>query len=78
LTKDLQGNSIAYPLEGFTTYDASVGVAGDAWTVSLYGQNLSDERAELYANARQWYKAVTFNRPRTVGLSFGYRFSGDK
>ena len=76
LTKDLQGNSIAYPLEGFTTYDASIGVAGDAWTVSLYGQNLSDERAELYANARQWYKAVTVNRPRTVGLSFGYRFSG--
>jgi outer membrane receptor protein involved in Fe transport len=76
LTKDLQGNSIAYPLEGFTTYDASVGVSGDAWTISLYGQNLSDERAELYANARQWYKAVTFNRPRTVGLSFSYRFSG--
>lgn len=75
LTKDLQGNSIAYDLAAYTTYDASVGVAADAWTVQLYGQNLSDERAELYANARQWYKAVTVNRPRTIGLSFSYKFT---
>jgi iron complex outermembrane recepter protein len=78
LTRDLQGNSIAYDLEGFTTYDASIGVAADAWTVQLYGQNLSDERAQLYANARQWYKAVTVNRPRTLGLSFSYKFSGNE
>jgi outer membrane receptor protein involved in Fe transport len=76
LTKDLQGNSIAYDLAAYTTYDASIGVSTDAWQVQLYGQNLSDERAELYANARQWYKAVTINRPRTIGLSFGYKFSG--
>ena len=75
LTKDLQGNSIAYDLDGFTTFDASVGVSTDAWQVQLYGQNLSDERAQLYANARQWYKAVTVNRPRTIGLSFSYKFT---
>src|SRR5262249_29256970 len=78
LTKDLQGNSIAYDLEGFTTYDAAIGVSGDVWSVQLYGQNLGDERAQLYANARQWYKAVTVNRPRTLGLSFNYRFSGSE
>jgi outer membrane receptor protein involved in Fe transport len=76
LTLDLQGNSIAYELPAFTTYDAALGIAKDAWVVSVYGENLSDERAQLYANYRQWYKAVTTNRPRTFGLRFSYRFSG--
>jgi outer membrane receptor protein involved in Fe transport len=76
LTLDLQGNSIAYELPAFTTYDASIGVGKDAWVVTAYGENLSDERAQLYANYRQWYKAVTTNRPRTFGLRFTYNFSG--
>jgi iron complex outermembrane recepter protein len=76
LTLDLQGNSIAYELPAFTTYDAALGVSKDAWVVQAYGENLSDERAQLYANYRQWYKAVTTNRPRTFGLRFSYRFSG--
>jgi outer membrane receptor protein involved in Fe transport len=75
LTKDLQGNSIAYDLPSYTTYDASIGLSADAWLVQLYGANLTDERAALYANARQWYKAVTVNRPRTIGLSFSYKFT---
>jgi outer membrane receptor protein involved in Fe transport len=78
LTKDLQGNSIAYDLASFTTYDAAVGVSTDDWLVQLYGQNLSDERTELYANARQWYKAVTVGRPRTIGVRFSYNFTGTK
>jgi hypothetical protein len=78
LTKDLQGNSIAYDLPAFTTWDAAIGATRDAWVVQVYGENLSDTRAQLYANYRQWYKAVTINRPRTVGLRFSYRFSGAK
>ena len=50
----------------------------DAWSVTLYDVNLTDKKADLYANARQWYKAVTINRPRTVGLTFSYRFAGTK
>ena len=76
LTKDLQGNSIAYDQPGFTTYDASVGVSKDAWLVTLYGQNLTDVRADLYTNYRQWYKAETVNRPRTLGLNISYKFKG--
>ena len=75
LTLDLQGNSIAYDLPAFSTYDASVGVSKDAWAVMLFGQNVTDEHAALYANARQWYKAVTVNRPRTIGLRFSYNFA---
>jgi iron complex outermembrane recepter protein len=73
---DLQGNSTAYELPPFTTFDGAVGVGKDAWLVQLYGQNLTDTRAELFANYAQYYKAVTVNRPRTIGLRFHYRFGG--
>ncbi len=78
LTKDLQGNPINYELAPFTEYDAAVGFSKSDWTVQLYGQNLTDKRAEVYANSRQWYKAVTVDRPRTLGLRFSYKFAGGK
>ncbi len=78
LTKDLQGNSIAYDNPAYSTWDAAAGLSKNAWLVQLYGQNLGDTRADLYSNNRQWYKAVTVNRPRTLGLTFSYRFSGAK
>ena len=55
---------------------AALGVGKDAWLVQIYGENLTDTRAELYANYWQWYKAITVNRPRTIGLRFSYKFSG--
>ena len=75
LALDLQRNSIAYDLPSFTTYDGAFGFGKDAWLVQVYGENLTDTRAELFANYSQWYKAVTVSRPRTVGLRFNYKFS---
>jgi hypothetical protein len=63
-------------LPAFTTYDAALGVGKDSWLVQVYGESLSDTRAELYANYAQWYKAITVSRPRTIGLRFSYKFSG--
>jgi outer membrane receptor protein involved in Fe transport len=76
LSPDLQGNSTAYELPAFTTYDGAVGVGKDGWRVQLSGENLSDTRGQLFANYAQWYKAVTVSRPRTVGLRFSYKFGG--
>jgi iron complex outermembrane receptor protein len=73
---DLQGNSTAYDLPAFTTYDAALGIGKDRWLVQVYGENLTDTRAQLYANYTQWYKAITVSRPRTIGLRFSYKFSG--
>ena len=78
LTKDLQGNSIAYDNPGFTTYDFAIGVTKDAWMTEFYGENFTDTRAQLWSNYRQWYKAVTVNRPRTLGVRFSYKFEGSK
>ncbi len=75
LSVDLQGNSIAYDLPAFTTYDAALGVGKGAWLVQAYGENLTDTRAQLYANYTEWYKAVTVSRPRTIGFRFSYKFS---
>ena len=76
LSPDVQGNSTAYELPGFTTYDGAVGIGKDGWLVQLVGTNLTDTRAQLFANYAEWYKAVTVSRPRTVGLRFSYEFGG--
>jgi hypothetical protein len=75
LSLDLQGNSIQYILPSFTTFDGSLGAGKNRWLVQLFGQNLTDTRAQLYANYSLSYKAVTVNRPRTVGLRFSYKYA---
>jgi iron complex outermembrane receptor protein len=76
LSLDLLGNSEAYNLPAFTTYDGALGAGKDGWLVQVYGQNLTDTRAQLYANYTQWYKGVTVSRPRTIGLRCRYSFQG--
>jgi outer membrane receptor protein involved in Fe transport len=64
----------AYDEPGFSTYDASGGVAKDNWIVQLYGENITDVRADLYENPNQFVDAKTVNRPRTAGVRFTYKF----
>jgi outer membrane receptor protein involved in Fe transport len=74
LETDGQGNSVAYLLPAFTLYDCALGLSGNAWQVQLYGENLTNALAQLYANYDQRYKAVTVARPRTFGLQVSYHF----
>jgi hypothetical protein len=74
ISVDLQGNSIAYVLPQFTTFDAAFGMRDAAWQIQVYGSNLSDTRAQLNANYHQLYKAVTVSRPRTAGLRVSFQF----
>ncbi len=76
LSVDLRGNSIAYDLPPFTLYDAAIGVGKNAWIAQIYGENLTDTRAELYENYHQYYPAITVSRPRTIGLRFSYKIDG--
>jgi iron complex outermembrane receptor protein len=68
------GNIQTYTQAAFTTYDASLGVEKDAWTAQFYGQNLTDTRANIFENGNQFVTAETINRPRTMGVKFGYKF----
>ena len=77
LTRDPQGKSVAYELPAFTSYDAALGAGQGGWLVQVYGENLTDTRADLFANYSLGYKAVTVNRPRTIGLRTSYSFGSN-
>jgi outer membrane receptor protein involved in Fe transport len=78
LTKTLQGQSVAFYNPAFTIYDAAIGVAKDAWTVGLYGENLANSQGITFSSYSEWVKADTIIRPRTLTLKFSYKFSDKK
>jgi iron complex outermembrane recepter protein len=59
---------------GYTTYDASLGVSKNAWTITLYGQNLSNSDASIYTSTAQYIVQEIPLRPRVVGLKVDYSF----
>ncbi|MEO0589443.1 MAG: TonB-dependent receptor [Pseudomonadota bacterium] len=54
--------------------DLSVGVRGEQWKVEIFGENLTDERAQIsgvYGNDRE---RIVVNRPLTVGVRVGFDY----
>ena len=68
------GNVPSYDQPGYTLYDASLGVAKDAWTAQLFGQNLTNVLASTFTNSPQWIVQEAVTRPRVAGIKFSYRF----
>jgi iron complex outermembrane recepter protein len=58
----------------YSTYDASFGVAKDAWYVNVYGENLSNKNASVFVSTDQFIVAQTPLRPRVLGASIGFKF----
>jgi iron complex outermembrane receptor protein len=58
----------------YTVYDASLGVAKDAWYMNVYAENLSNSNASLFVSTDQFIVAQTPLRPRVLGIAFGYSF----
>ncbi len=63
-----------YDQPGYTTYDASLGVAKNAWSVQVYGQNITDARYVTYIGDGQFVQTNFVGRPRTVGLKYSFKF----
>jgi len=63
--------SFAQP--SYSTISASVGFSKDNTTVELYGENLSDERPQLYTSANDGVRRVTTIRPLTVGVRLSFK-----
>jgi hypothetical protein len=70
------------PMDSYTLYNLSLVLDIGNYTASLFGKNLSDERAQL---RRQYYAGVhdgvpvefdryTVNIPRTIGVALMRRF----
>jgi iron complex outermembrane recepter protein len=65
---------IRFENPAYTLYDASVGVAKDAWTAEFYGQNLSNSNASTFTSTTQFVPAEVITRPRVLGLKVTYKF----
>ncbi|HEY3786986.1 MAG TPA: TonB-dependent receptor [Steroidobacteraceae bacterium] len=58
----------------YSTYDASFGVAKDAWYANVYIENLTNSNASTFVSTDQFIVAQTPLRPRVIGLALGYKF----
>jgi len=61
--------------------DLRFGVDGDKWSLQLFINNITDERAVIFANPYEFdyyydRSRVTVNRPREVGIRWIQRFGG--
>ncbi|MEJ8568034.1 TonB-dependent receptor [Elongatibacter sediminis] len=60
--------------DSYDTVDAAIGVSSGNWSVELFGENLTDERAQLFINSLDTDLRITTNRPRTYGLRVSYDY----
>ena len=61
-------------VEGWTMLGVTAGVASDRWSVTFYGNNLTDERAEVSRSFVFDRQNVTYAQPRTFGLRASMNF----
>jgi iron complex outermembrane receptor protein len=61
-------------LDGYTTFGLAAGITTDNWKAELYGDNLTDERAQISGNFVYDRARITTNRPRTIGLRLSYNY----
>ncbi|MEL6387561.1 MAG: TonB-dependent receptor [Pseudomonadota bacterium] len=61
-------------LDAWTTVAISAGVAKDNWTLELYGENLTNEAAEVSGTFINDRDRITLARPRTIGVRVGVDF----
>jgi iron complex outermembrane receptor protein len=72
--KGINTTLLRFENPAYSTFDASAGVAKDAWSAHLYSQNLFNKETSLFTNTAQFAVAQTALRPRVIGVKFGYKF----
>jgi outer membrane receptor protein involved in Fe transport len=60
--------------QSYDTLDGAIGLSADNWSVELFAENITDERAELFINSLDTDLRITTNRPRTWGVRVSYDF----
>ena len=51
-----------------------LGVEAADWEISLFANNVFDERAELYVDKTLGDRRINVNRPRTIGVNLSKNF----
>jgi len=65
---------LLYPIPGYTTYDAALGVAKDNWTAQLNGSNLGNNYGPTNVSSGQFIKSEIPLRPRVIMALISYSF----
>lgn len=61
-------------MDGYGLLNATWRFDADNWYFTVFGDNLTNEVAQLFINSADIQRLVTVNRPRTLGVSVGMRF----
>jgi outer membrane receptor protein involved in Fe transport len=65
---------LLYTMPAYTTYDASIGVAKDNWTLQLNGSNITNSDASTFTSSGQFIKSEVPLRPRVIMGIIGFKF----
>ncbi len=65
---------LRYPIPGYTTWDAALGVTRDSWTVAISGSNLANSSAATNISDVQFIRSEIPLRPRVLMAQLSYRF----
>jgi iron complex outermembrane recepter protein len=68
------GHVPAFLQPGYTTFDAAAGMSTRAWTVQVFGENLTSVNASMSTNSNEFVVAETVTRPRIAGIRLSYKF----
>jgi outer membrane receptor protein involved in Fe transport len=61
-------------IDSWTMWGLTAGVRNETWMIELYGNNLSNELAEVSRNFVFDRTSVTYAPPRTIGMRVSYSF----
>jgi iron complex outermembrane recepter protein len=65
---------LKYTIPGYTTYNGSLGLVKDNWTVQISGSNLTNVYGPTNISSAQYIRAEIPLRPRVLMAEFTYRF----
>ena len=70
----ISSNQLRFENPAYTQYDASAGLAKDAWSVEFYALNLTNVIKSTYTSDAQFALQENITRPRVLGLKLDYKF----
>lgn len=65
---------LRYRMSGYALVDAQIGIQRDRWSVSVFGENLTNSHASTFSSSAQFIKSEVVVRPMTYGLKVGVDF----
>lgn len=65
---------LRYKMPGYALLDAQIGFSRDNWTVTFYGDNITNSHASTFTNSSQFIKTSTIVRPMTYGVKVSTKF----